>query len=486
MTHTPLDIAWVLLCAALVMLMQAGFCCLESGLVRSKNSINVAFKNFVDFLLSSALFWMFGFALMFGASQGGLFGTTGFFFGGEGTAWLLAFFIFQMMFCGTATTIISGAVAERMRFSGYLIVATLVAGLIYPIIGHWVWGGAESGTASGWLAAMGFIDFAGTTVVHSVGGWVSLAAVIIIGPRLGRFEHGNATIHGHDLPLVTLGVFLLWFGWFGFNGGSTFGLTDQVPGILINTTISGAFGGLAALALSWRVLGRPDVGIIMNGALAGLVGITGSAHIMTTVAAMGIGLIAGVVMFAGTLLLERLKLDDVVGAFPVHGCGGVWGTLAVPIFGNPETWGTGLGRWDQFLVQATGVGACFLWAFCPLRIDPDGERIGLNVAEHGASTEILDLLNEMDDQRQSGDFSRHVSVTTGSSTASMPRPAAGRPRCRPWSARPRRSISCSASRRRRTRPLNSRRPCRSASTRSAATWTGPWATSICWTARAPN
>jgi ammonium transporter len=423
MTHAPLDIAWVLLCAALVMLMQAGFCCLESGLVRSKNSINVAFKNFVDFLLSSALFWVFGFALMFGASQNGLIGTTGFFFDGEGTPWLLAFFIFQMMFCGTATTIISGAVAERMRFSGYLIVATIVAGLIYPVIGHWAWGGAESGTASGWLAAIGFIDFAGTTVVHSVGGWVSLAAIIIIGPRLGRFDHANATIHGHDLPLVTLGVFLLWFGWFGFNGGSTFGLTDEVPGILINTTISGAFGGLAALALSWRVHGRPDVGIIMNGALAGLVGITGSAHIMTTVAAMGIGLIAGVVMFAGTLLLERLKLDDVVGAFPVHGCGGVWGTLAIPLFGNPETWGTGLGRWDQFLAQAAGVGACFLWAFClgfallwlinrvhPLRIDPDGERIGLNVAEHGASTEILDLLNEMDQQRQSNDFSQHVSV----------------------------------------------------------------------------
>ena len=423
MDYSPLDVAWLILCAALVMLMQAGFCCLESGLVRSKNSINVAFKNFVDFLLSSAIFWVFGFALMFGASQAGFIGTVGFFFGGEGTPWLLAFFVFQMMFCGTATTIISGAVAERMRFSGYLIVATIVAGLIYPFVGHWVWGGAESGTASGWLGAMGFIDFAGTTVVHSVGGWVSLAAIIIIGPRLGRFDQTNATIHGHDLPLVTLGVFLLWFGWFGFNGGSTFGLTDAVPAILINTIVSGAFGGLSALALSWRLLGRPDVGIIMNGSLAGLVGITGSAHIMTAVSAMGIGLIAGAVMFAGTLLLERLKLDDVVGAFPVHGCGGIWGTLAIPLFGDPETWGTGLGRWDQFLVQATGVGACFLWAFGlgfallwlinrwhPLRIDPEGERIGLNVAEHGASTEILDLLNEMDEQRQTNDFSRHVSV----------------------------------------------------------------------------
>src|SRR5262245_46651354 len=172
--HAPLDIAWVLLCSALVMLMQAGFCCLESGLVRSKNSINVAIKNLVSFLLSSAIYWVLGFAVMFGASESGLFGTTGFLFGAEGTAWLLTFFIFQMMFCGTATTIISCAVAERMRFAGFLITASIVAALVYPVFGHWAWGG-------GWLAALGFIDFAGSTVVHSVGGWVSLAAVIIIG-----------------------------------------------------------------------------------------------------------------------------------------------------------------------------------------------------------------------------------------------------------------------------------------------------------------
>jgi len=421
--HAVIDIVWVLLCAALVMLMQAGFCCLESGLVRSKNSINVAFKNFADFLISSALFWMFGFAVMFGLSYGGLFGTTGFFFEGDAAPWLVAFFLFQLMFCGTATTIVSGAVAERMRFSGYLVVAAILSGLIYPVIGHWVWGGAASGTADGWLAARGFIDFAGTTVVHSVGGWVSLAAIIIIGPRIGRFDNDGTPIHGHDLPLVTLGVFLLWFGWFGFNGGSTLGLTDAVPLILVNTTVSGAFGGLVALAVSWRVHGRPDVGMIMNGSLAGLVGITGSAHIMTPLAAMAIGMVAGAVMFAGTVLLERLKLDDVVGAFPVHCCGGIWGTLAIPIFGDPATWGTGLTRWEQFVVQATGVGACFAWAFglgfallwlinrwIPLRIDPEGERIGLNVAEHGASTEVLDLLTEMDQQRQANDFSNHVLV----------------------------------------------------------------------------
>lgn len=418
-----LDIVWLLLCTALVMLMQAGFCCLESGLVRSKNSINVAFKNFVDFLISAALFWIFGFAIMFGVSTGGLFGNSGFFFGADAKPWLVAFFLFQLMFCGTATTIVSGAVAERMRLAGYLVVTIILAGLIYPVVGHWIWGGAESGGASGWLAKRGFIDFAGTTVVHSVGGWISLAAIIIIGPRIGRFGNTRAPIHGHDLPLVTLGVFLLWFGWFGFNGGSTLGITDKVPLILVNTTVSGAFGGLAALALSWRIHHRLDVATIMNGSLAGLVGITGSAHIMTPVAAVGIGSVAGAVMLGATMALERFRIDDVVGAFPVHGCAGVWGTLAIPIFGDPATWGTGLGRWNQFAVQATGVGACFVWAFglgftllwlinrwLPLRIDPEGERIGLNVAEHGASTEILDLLTEMDDQRKSGDFSRHVTA----------------------------------------------------------------------------
>ncbi len=423
MDQSFLDIFWILLCAALVMLMQAGFCCLESGLVRSKNSINVAFKNFADFLISAALFWVFGFALMFGASYGGLFGTTEFFFDGSGGPWLTAFFIFQLMFCGTATTIVSGAVAERMRMVGYLVVATILAGVIYPVIGHWAWGGSESDSASGWLKAMGFIDFAGTTVVHSVGGWISLAAIIIIGPRIGRFGAGGATIHGHDLPMVTLGVFLLWVGWFGFNGGSMLGLTGEVPLVLLNTTVSGAFGGLAALAISWRIYRRPDVAVIMNGSLAGLVGITGSAHIMTPVAAMAIGTIAGGIMFGATILLERLKLDDVVGAFPVHGCGGVWGTLAIPIFGDPATWGTGLTRWEQLVVQATGVGACFAWAFCggfvllwlvnrwlPLRIDPEGVRIGLNVAEHGARTEILDLLTEMERHREGSDFSQHVSV----------------------------------------------------------------------------
>ncbi len=422
-TGELLDIAWILVCAALVMLMQAGFSCLESGLVRTKNSINVATKNFADFCLSSVLFWLFGFALMFGDTAGGWIGTSGFLFGETGKPWLMAFFIFQLGFCGTATTIVSGAVAERMRFSGYLVAAAIISAVIYPVIGHWVWGSAAGAETGGWLEQMGFIDFAGSTVVHSVGGWIALAAIIIIGPRSGRFGKNAVPIHGHDLPMVTLGVFLLWFGWFGFNGGSTLGLTPEVPLIIVNTTVSGAFGGLIALALAWRFGGRPDVTMIMNGSLAGLVGITASAHIMTPAAAAAIGSLAAVVMYAAAHLLERFEIDDVVGAVPVHLAAGIWGTLAVAIFGNPEGWGTGLSRWEQLGVQATGIGATFVWAFGvgfallwlinrvhPLRIDPEGERIGLNVAEHGASTDILDLLTEMDDQRRAGDFSQPVSV----------------------------------------------------------------------------
>jgi ammonium transporter len=422
-TGQILDVAWILVCAALVMLMQAGFSCLESGLVRTKNSINVAAKNFADFCLSSALFWLFGFALMFGVTSGGWIGTSGFLFGDTAKPWLMAFFIFQLGFCGTATTIVSGAVAERMRFGGYLVVAAIISAVIYPVIGHWVWGSAAGASAGGWLEQMGFIDFAGSTVVHSVGGWIALAAIIIIGPRSGRFGKNAVPIHGHDLPIVTLGVFLLWFGWFGFNGGSTLALTPEVPTIIVNTTISGAFGGLVALALAWRLGGRPDVAMIMNGSLAGLVGITASAHIMTPLAAVAIGSIAAVVMYAVAMLLDRFEIDDVVGAVPVHLAAGVWGTLAVAIFADSEARGTGLGRWEQLGVQATGVGAGFAWAFgvgfallwlinrwFPLRIDPEGERVGLNVAEHGASTEILDLLTEMDDQRRAGDFSQPVSV----------------------------------------------------------------------------
>ena len=419
-TDQALDIAWVLVAAALVMFMQAGFSSLESGMVRSKNSINVAGKNFADFSLTTGVFWVFGFAVMFGSTVGGLFGSSEFFFSGS-TPFLMAFFFFQIGFAGTSTTIMSGAVAERMRFSSYLIAALVFSAAIYPVFGHWAWGSLAGGEP-GWLEELGFIDFAGSTVVHSVGGWMALAMVLILGPRIGRFGKDAVPIHGHDIPLVTLGVFILWFGWFGFNGGSTLGLTPDVPAIIVNTMLAGAFGGLTALGLTRLRDERVDVPTIMNGSLAGLVGITASANIVSTIDAVVIGAIAGVVMYGVTQLLERLEVDDVVGAVPVHLAAGIWGTLAVALFGATEAWGGG-SRLSQLWIQGVGIFFAFVWAFgigyvvmwlinrrFPLRIDPEGELIGLNVAEHGASTEILDLLTDMDVQRESSDFSQPVAV----------------------------------------------------------------------------
>ena len=359
-TDQALDIAWVLIAAALVMFMQAGFSSLESGMVRSKNSINVAGKNFADFSLTTGVFWVFGFALMFGTSVGGLFGSSGFFFS-ESAPFLMAFFFFQIGFAGTSTTIMSGAVAERMRFSSYIIAALVFSAAIYPVFGHWAWGSLAGGEP-GWLEDLGFIDFAGSTVVHSVGGWMALAMVLILGPRIGRFGKDAVPIHGHDIPLVTLGVFILWFGWFGFNGGSTLGLTPDVPAIIVNTMLAGAFGGLTALGLTgWRDE-RVDVPTIMNGSLAGLVGITASANIVSTIDAVAIGAIAGVVMYGVTQLLERLEIDDVVGAVPVHLAAGIWGTLAVALFGATEAWGGG-SRLSQLWVQGIGIFFAFVWAF---------------------------------------------------------------------------------------------------------------------------
>ena len=419
--NQTIDLLWILLCAAMVMLMQAGFTCLESGLVRAKNSINVAMKNVVDFCAASVLFWMVGFSLMFGPSVAGFIGTGEFFFSGNLAPWLMTFFFFQLMFCGTVTTLVSGAVAERMRFVGYLAVVLIVSTLIYPVIGHWMWGGAVTGVKSGWLNSHGFIDFAGSTVVHSVGGWVALAAIILIGPRVGRFNRDGVQIQGQNIPMATLGVFILWFGWYGFNGGSTLEFNELIPRILVNTTLSATAGGLAALGLSWYMLERPNVTQALNGVLAGLVAITASANFMTPSNSLLIGLIAGVVCVGVTRLLERMQIDDVVGAVPVHACGGVWGTLAVALFGDPFAWGTGLGRLEQLGIQAMGVGACFIWAFgvgfsllwlvnrwIPLRVTFDDEKIGLNMAEHGASTAIVDLLGQMEEQRNSHDFSRHV------------------------------------------------------------------------------
>jgi Amt family ammonium transporter len=326
-----------------------------------------------------------------------------------------------MAFCGTATTILSGAVAERMRFQGYFVATAILAGAIYPVVGHWAWADLDGGTP-GWLAAMGFVDFAGSTVVHSVGGWMALAAVLIVGPRKGRFGRIGRAPEGHDIPMATLGGFLLWIGWFGFNGGSTLVLDDSVPLVLLNTALGGAAGGLVAVAATWAIHRRPRVGLIITGPLGGLVGVTANCNIITPAEAVVIGGIGGLVAVLGMLWLERMQIDDAVGAVPVHLGAGIWGTLAVALFGDPAAWGGG-GRIDQLGVQALGVAATGLWAFgigyvllkaidrvAPLRVTPQQEEVGLNVAEHGASTAINDLIGEMERQRRDGDFDRMVPV----------------------------------------------------------------------------
>ena len=414
---------WLLISAALVMLMQGGFCFLESGLARAKSSINVAIKNLMDFCLAAVVYWVFGFALMFGATQAGWIGTSGFCLESEAGPWLLAFFLFQLVFCGTATTIISGAVAERMRFRAYLMISFLVSGLLYPIFGHWAWSGAATGEATGWLNSRGFIDFAGSTVVHSVGGWVALATVLIIGPRLGRFDTADREIQGHNLPMATLGVMLLWFGWFGFNGGSTLQINDQIPLILVNTNLAAAAGGMASLLVAWFVDRRPVAGHMLNGAVAGLVAITAGCHLMEPWAAVVIGAAGGALCSAATYLLVRLRVDDVIGAFPAHAVAGMWGTLAVALLAPAGSWGTGLSRWQQLAVQGQGVAVCIAWSFgvgyCllwalnhlyPFRVSPEAEQMGLNISEHGASTELYDLLVDMGKHRQQGDFARPVVV----------------------------------------------------------------------------
>ena len=428
-----IDIVWVLTAASLVFMMQAGFCCLESGFVRSKNSINVAAKNFADFCISAGIFWACGFAFMFGASSNGYVGIDGFLLAPGGNAGLAAFFVFQLMFCGTATTIVSGAIAERARYTGYLVISAFVSLLIYPLFGHWAWGGALGGE-KGWLAAVGFVDFAGGTVVHSVAGWVSLAAVLVIGPRIGRYNGAPDPFRSHSLPLAALGTFTIWVGWIGFNGGSTLAASPAVPAIVLNTLIAGAFGGLGAMLVSPILLHRLDVPSMLNGALAGLVAITPAAHCVTTPEAVVMGAVGGVICVGAARAMDWLRIDDVVYAFPVHGIAGIWGTLAVALFGDPQILGTGLNQWDQFMAQLAGVVTAGAWAFglsyaafllinrwLPLRVSADAERMGLNVSEHAQSTEQLDLLRSMEVQRLTGDFSRPVPVEPNSDIGDIAR-----------------------------------------------------------------
>ena len=424
-TYEAIDILWLLLCSGLVFIMQPGFMCLESGLTRSKNNINVAIKNLTDFGISVGCFWGFGFALMFGTSAAGIIGHSNFFLATDLQPFDAAFFLFQAMFCGTATTIVSGAVAERMKFAAYLFISFIVSGFIYPIFGHWVWNGIDTGILTGWLGQRGFIDFAGSTVVHSIGGWVSLAALLVIGPRTGRFpsDRPPEKIHGSNLPLSVLGAMLIWFAWFGFNAGSTLALNGQVASIFVNTILASVAGMLTTLGIGWCIGGIPRVELLINGTLAGLVAITASCHAVTAFSAVAIGAIGGVVTTLVEQALEKIRVDDAVGAIPVHLGAGIWGTLAVALFGKTEVLGTGLNFSQQFIVQLLGVCAAFLLGFCVvypillitnkfflLRVSREDEHIGLNVSEHHAKTEILDLFRVMNSQARTKDLSLRVPV----------------------------------------------------------------------------
>ncbi|MDJ1173337.1 ammonium transporter [Roseofilum capinflatum] len=418
------DILWVLVCSGLVFLMQPGFMCLESGLTRSKNSINVAVKNIADFGISVSLFWAIGYALMFGENPSGWLGTSNFFIN-ISTPSVATFFLFQTMFCSTSTTIVSGAVAERMKFVSYLVVAGLVSGLIYPIFGCWAWNGLYLGESHGWLGNLGFVDFAGSTVVHSIGAWVSLATLLVVGPRAGRFRYSGhpRKIHGSNMQLAVLGTLLLWFGWLGFNGGSTLSLNDQVPGIMVNTLMAGSSGMLTGAAIGWYRRKIPQVEALMNGSLAGLVAVTASCHAVTTLEAVMIGMVGAGIMMIVAQMLEDLKIDDAVDAIAVHGGAGIWGTLAVAWFGDPKILGTGLTIREQFGVQLLGIIIAGVWAFCltygivwsinqliSLRVSLADEKVGLNISEHQAKTEIHDLFQVMQEQANNQDLALRVPV----------------------------------------------------------------------------
>ncbi len=410
-----IDQLWILLCSGLVLLMQAGFMCLESGLTRSKNSINVAVKNMADLAVSVALFWLFGYGVMFGISRWGGFGTTDFFFCADNQPMMGVFFLYQAMFCGTATTIISGAVAERLKFGAYMLIVMLVSGLIYPLFGHWAW------NDGGWLKNLGFIDFAGSTVVHSIGAWVSLAALLVVGSRQGRFSAtGSHKIQGSNLPFAVLGALLLWVGWLGFNGGSTFAFNETVPHVMVNTILSGVGGMITAMLISQAQLKRVEVEEMINGSLAGLVAITACCHLVSNSLAIVVGITAAGVTNLVSQLLKQKRIDDAVDAISVHGGAGMWGTLCVALFGNLEG---DLTRYNQILVQLLGIAIAFSWAIVvswlilklvnywyPLRVSVEDEILGLNISEHDAKTDTYELFQVMDKQARTHDLTLRVPV----------------------------------------------------------------------------
>lgn len=398
-TAKSIDFVWVLIAAFLVFMMQAGFAMVETGFTRAKNATNIMMKNIIDFCVGALVFWAIGYGIMFGAGNL-FFGASGFFFGmdGSGDMWQYAFWMFQVVFVATAATIVSGAVAERIKFIGYLFYTVFISALIYPIVGHWIWGG-------GWLSKLPtpFIDFAGSTVVHSIGGWSALAGAIILGPRIGKYVGKTMKpIKGHSMTLAALGVFLLWFGWYGFNPGSTLsGNSWNIALIAVTTTLAASAAVVSSMLTTWIKYKKPDVGLTLGGALGGLVAITAGAANMNSLSAVIVGAIGGILYVYSVELFDRIRVDDPVGAVSCHAINGVWGTLAVGLFAQKEFGGVnGLffgGGFAQLITQITGVVAVFIFVFgsmivffklvdfiIGLRVSREDELKGLDLSEHNA------------------------------------------------------------------------------------------------------
>lgn len=392
-TNTVLDLMWILVCGMLVFFMQAGFTLVEVGFARAKNSGNIIMKNLMDLAIGSLAFWLIGYTIMYGDSIGSFIGKPDLFYNVREDMHNL---FFQTVFCATAATIVSGAIAERTKFSTYLIFSLLMTAVIYPISGHWVWQG------DGWLSGLGFIDFAGSTVVHSVGGWAALVAASLVGPRIGKYTKDGKSnaIPGHNMLYGALGVFILWLGWFGFNPGSELAISGDsaynVAGIVITTNLAGAAGAVVSLLITWVRYGKADLSMTLNGALAGLVGITAGCAAVSPMGAFIIGIIAGVtVVFSIEFVDKVLKVDDPVGAISVHGVVGAVGTLCVGLFATDGGLFYG-GGFHQLGVQAIGVIAIGAWAAATsfvvlftlkktigLRVTEKEELDGLDLHEHG-------------------------------------------------------------------------------------------------------
>jgi len=405
-----LDTLWVLLGAALVFFMQPGFAMVETGFTRAKNAGNIIMKNFMDFVIGSVIFWLLGFGLMFGTDIMGVIGTPDFLiqgdYGAEGSYTSAAFVIFQTVFCATAATIVSGAMAERTKFSAYCLYSLIISACIYPVSGHWIWGG-------GWLSQLGFHDFAGSTAVHMVGGVAALVGAAILGPRIGKYDANGKShaIPGHSLTLGALGVFILWFAWFGFNGCSTVAISSAASAsaaasIFVTTNLSAAMATLVTMLLTWVRYGKPDVSMTLNGALAGLVGITAGCDAVSPLGAAIIGGICGVlIVFVVEFIDKVLKIDDPVGAIAVHGACGAAGTILLGLFSLDE--GLLYGHGARFLgVQLLGVASVIAWVTITmfiiftllkktigLRVKPAEEIAGLDITEHGLVSSYADFMS---------------------------------------------------------------------------------------------